>query len=37
MEARSAWANFSDANSNHKHTLRNIKTKAGNIGGGVLE
>jgi len=28
MEAGSAWANFSEAASNHKHTLMNIKTKA---------
>jgi len=28
MEASSAWANFSEADSNHKHTLGNIKTKA---------
>jgi len=37
MEASSACANFSGADSNHKHTLRNIKTKAWNIGGYMLE
>jgi len=28
MELGSAWANFSKVDSNHKHTLSNIKTKA---------
>jgi len=28
MELGSAWANVSEADSNHKHTLMNIKTKA---------
>jgi len=28
MELGSACANVSEADSNHKHTLRNIKTKA---------